>query len=80
MRQGKYLGETARLSSNLSPGVAQLYALFAVSRMERECVGAASCENRRSLNMRYHRGAPARPAKHVVHAEIVGAEGKAFPY
>lgn len=80
VRAGKYLGETQTLRTQLTPGVAQLYALlpYKVSGLKVQAPGQARTGDAVTVDVKL--GVPARPAEHVVRLQVFGPDGQERPW
>jgi len=80
VRAGKYLGETQTLRTQLTPGVAQLYALlpYKVNGLKVQAPGQAKAGAALTIDVKL--GVPARPAEHVVRLTVVGPDGQERPW
>lgn len=76
VRSGKYLGETGTAKAQLTPGVAQMYALLPY-RVEKLTVSApATVKAGGAVAYAAKLAAKGQPAEHVLRVEVVGPDGQ----
>lgn len=78
VRQGKYLGLRAKVSTKIASGIAQLYALLPYRVQGVTVAASKECQAGEPLHITVRVTAVgATPGTHVVHVEAIGPDGQA---
>lgn len=80
IRAGRYLGETSAIKRQLTPGLAQLYALLPYKLSGIAIEAPASAKAGATVHYTVRLGLAGQPAEHCIRTEVRGPDGKERPW